>query len=204
MIILTKKNTQKCILATKEEWRAEEREDADDAAPAQSHDRDRRNSHTGRRQQQQQQHKHHPKGARAWYNTQSPPFALWVAGNDNLVDGDKLLRRFEKGREPDARLIHRKVIAEYEHLDVIWAMDAETQIFREVREVLWRTVPEAERGRCRTPKGCEGVQAWVDDRGQGSGGKMEQEVGVGGGDGGGVHEEGESSGSSSEDVSGAW
>lgn len=109
-------------------------------------------------------HHHHPKGARAWYNEQSPPFALWVCGRDNLVDGDKLLRRFERGREPHARLIHRKVVPDYEHLDVIWAMDAETQVFREVRETLWRTVPAMERARCRVPQGCEDVQPWVDDR----------------------------------------
>lgn len=113
------------------------------------------------------------------------------------MDGDKLLRRFEKGREPSARLIHKKVITEYEHLDVIWAMDAETQIFREVREVLWRTVPEEERGRCRIPKGCDDVQAWVDDRTRG----VDQEVHGGGAHG--VEEEGESSGSSSEELSSA-
>lgn len=157
------------------------------------HARERRYSHASRRQ-----HKHHPKGARAWYNAQSPPFALWVAGHDDLVDGDKLLRRFEKGREPDARLIHRKVIPEYEHLDVIWAMDAETQIFREVREVLWRTVPEEDRARCRVPKGCEDVKAWVDDRKQGRG-KDETTVRVRGIHG--LDEEGESSGSSSEELS---
>lgn len=81
-----------------------------------------------------------------------------------------MLRRFEKGREPNARLIHKKVIPDYEHLDVIWAMDAETKIYREVREVLWRTVPAEERGRCRVPVGCEDVVPWVDDRKRGWGG----------------------------------
>lgn len=116
------------------------------------------------------------------------------------MDGDKLLRRFEKGREPEARLIHRKVIPEYEHLDVIWAMDAETQIFREVREVLWRTVPEEDRARCRIPKGCEDVKAWIDDRKQGRG-KDDVTVRVRGIHG--LDEEGESSGSSSEELSSA-
>lgn len=117
------------------------------------------------------------------------------------MDGDKLLRRFEKGREPDARLIHRKVIPDYEHLDVIWAMDAETQVFQEVREVLWRTVPEEERGRCRVPKGCDDVRPWVDDRKREWGGDDEQETRLGGING--VDEEGESSGSSSEELSSA-
>lgn len=187
---------KKCILATKEEWRQEEREDADESHPLLlDHTRDRRNSQTNRRQ-----HKHHAKGSRAWYNAQSPPFALWVAGHDDLVDGDKLLRRFEKGREPDARLIHRKIIPEYEHLDVIWAMDAETQIFREVREVLWRTVPEDARASCRVPKGCEDVKAWVDDRKVERGSDDEAIRLQSNGD---VDEEGESSGSSSEELSSA-
>lgn len=98
------------------------------------------------------------------------------------MDGDKLLRRFERGREPQARLIHSKVIPEYEHLDVIWAMDAEQEVFREVREVLWRTVPEGERGRCQVPRDCEvNVQAWEDDRKRTS--ASDQETLVGGGDG---------------------
>ncbi|KAF3769042.1 alpha/beta-hydrolase, partial [Cryphonectria parasitica EP155] len=171
----------KCILATKEEWRAEEREDNNNntdepphspltptASPAKILSRRRTSSsataHPPGTRSPTRKHHHHPKGARAWYNSQSPPFALWVCGRDNLVDGNKILRRFERGREPQARLIHRKVIPEYEHLDVIWAMDAETQVFREVREVLWRTVPEGDRSRCRVPAGCEDVAVWVDDR----------------------------------------
>lgn len=90
--------------------------------------------------------------------------ALWVCGRDNLVDGNKLLRRFERGREPHARLVFSKVIPEYEHLDVIWAMDAEREVFQELRETLWRTCPASERARCRVPKHCEDVEQWVDDR----------------------------------------
>ncbi|KAG7120224.1 Gastric triacylglycerol lipase like protein [Verticillium longisporum] len=99
-----------------------------------------------------------PRGATAWYDERAPPFALWVAGNDDLVDGRKLLRRFEKGREPHVRVVHSKVIPAYEHLDVIWAMDAPRQIFGELREVLWKTCHV--RDLCRVPKGCEGVEAW--------------------------------------------
>ncbi|CAN8099002.1 unnamed protein product [Discula destructiva] len=192
----------KCILATKEEWRAEEREDTDEShtllpsSPSKVYDSGRRHSisDVGNRR-----HHKHPKGSRAWYNSQSPPFALWVAGHDNLVDGDKLLRRFEKGREPHARLIHKKVIPDYEHLDVIWAMDAETQIFTEVREVLWRTVPEEERERCRTPKGCDNIQVWVDDRKRVLEGDGDEDLLVGGVNG--LDESG--GGSSSEELSSA-
>lgn len=115
---------------------------------------------------QRSRHHHHRrlKGSSAWYNSQSPPMALWICGRDNLVDGNKLLRRFERGREPHARLVFSKVIPEYEHLDVIWAMDAESEVFLELRETLWRTCPASERARCRMPKGCEDVEQWVDDR----------------------------------------
>ncbi|PSR92124.1 Alpha/Beta hydrolase protein [Coniella lustricola] len=167
----------KCILATKEEWRAEEREDAADrhqntnnaiadvaAQVHDFHDDDDVDTNNSNNHHKSHPHHHHVKGARAWYNAQSPPFALWVCGQDNLVDGDKLLRRFARGREPQARLIHATTIPEYEHLDVIWAMDAETKVFMEVREVLWRTVAEEDRAKCRVPLGCESVAVWVDDR----------------------------------------
>lgn len=203
----TNTTAQKCILATKDEWSAEEREDADEshnpllAVPPQAH-HSRPQSPT-ERPHFNHHHRKHPKGSRAWYNSQSPPFALWVCGRDNLVDGDKLLRRFERGREPEARLVHRTVIPEYEHLDVIWAMDAEEKVFRELREVLWRTCPAEERGRCRVPTGCEDVKLWVDDRRRGEGAReddegtlaaSEKEVG-----GGGESESGSSSSSEEDD-----
>lgn len=43
-------------------------------------------------------------------------------------------------------------------------MDAETKVFMELKEVLWRTVAEEDRRRCRVPLGCESVECWVDDR----------------------------------------
>ncbi|KAI1423937.1 Alpha/Beta hydrolase protein [Xylaria sp. FL1777] len=152
----------KCILSTKEEWRSEEREDGEgetDGHPAHLHvlshvhkklEPSRKSTDLPRRK---------PKGSTAWYDERVPPFALWVAQNDNLVNGEKLLRRFERGREPHVKVIHSKVIPGYEHLDVIWAMDAVTQVFEEVREVLWKTCNA--RDRCRVPRGCESVSAWV-------------------------------------------
>ena len=151
------------ILATKEEWRAEEREDREqeqrqsiltdavrDLEGCQAVDKSERAAEA---------HKKKPRGSTAWYNHQAPPFALWVCGNDALVDGGKLLRRFERGREPHVQVVHSKVIAEYEHLDVIWAMDAVDQVFKEVREVLWKTCDA--RDLCRVPRGCEDVAPWV-------------------------------------------
>jgi len=154
----------KCILATKEEWRAEEREDNEadgneaqkpSAAqhPEKAADPDPTN------EKAVQAHRRKPKGATAWYNEQAPPFALWVCGNDDLVDGKKLLKRFERGREPHVKVVHSKVIPDFEHLDVIWAMDAPEQVFKEVREVLWKTCNA--RDICRVPKGCDDVEPWV-------------------------------------------
>jgi pimeloyl-ACP methyl ester carboxylesterase len=94
----------------------------------------------------------------AWYGPRTPPFALWVCGADDLVDGRRLLRRFERNREPYVDVVHAKVIEGYEHLDVLWAMDAIEKVGKEMREVLWKTAPAEARELCRTPKGCEGVR----------------------------------------------
>jgi hypothetical protein len=104
-----------------------------------------------------------------------------VCGSDDLVDGEKLLRRLRPGRrggrEPHVRVVHSRVIPEYEHLDVIWAVDAPQKVFREVREVLWRTCDV--RGECRVPEGCEGVEAWVRPEGEeGEGDEGAEEEGM--------------------------
>ncbi|KAI0863178.1 Alpha/Beta hydrolase protein [Xylaria cubensis] len=151
----------KCILSTKEEWRSEEKEDregATDGPLAHSHTSPDPEKNSGLSRKSTDPPKRRPKGSTAWYNEQVPPFALWVAGNDHLVNGERLLRRFERGREPHVKVVHSKVIPEYEHLDVLWAMDAVSQIFEEVREVLWKTCHA--RDQCRIPTGCESVSAW--------------------------------------------
>jgi len=153
----------KCILSTKEEWRAEELEDHEQdqrESVLSNADQDMRGDADLKRvEKKPETHKHRSRGSTVWYNHQVPPFALWICGNDCLVDGDKLLRRFERGREPHVKLVHSKVIDEYEHLDVIWAMDAVDTVFKEVREVLWKTCNV--RNECRVPKGCEDVPEWV-------------------------------------------
>jgi pimeloyl-ACP methyl ester carboxylesterase len=164
----------KCILSTKEVVRAEEREDLEDAALGGDHrnhgpilrrSRVRSRAVLDTTQQNQEKTPSSPavtkkmRGSTAWYDEKAPPFALWIAGSDDLVVGEKLLRRFRRGREPYVEVVHAKVIPEYEHLDVIWAMDAPSQIFEEMREVLWKTCPD--RHRCRVPTGCENVEPWV-------------------------------------------
>ena len=141
----------KCILATRDEAKLEDAEDAKDEKED--------SSKPAVKQSEGQGHENHPtKGRNAWYNEQVPPFALWVAGADELVDGRRLLRRFEKGREPHVQVVHAKVIEGYEHLDVIWAIDSVDQVAREVREVVWKTAPADARRVCRTPVGCEMVE----------------------------------------------
>lgn len=147
----------KCILSTKEERKAEEQEDS---SAQDGHNEDRALSPES--VEEEKKKFRGGKGSTAWYNEKAPPFALWVCGDDDLVDGRKLLRRFERGREPHVNVVHSKIIPEYEHLDVIWAMDAVDQVFKEVKEVLWKTCDL--RDLCRTPRGCEDVEPWTPPR----------------------------------------
>ena len=151
--------SQKCILATREEGKVEDAEDEEDDYYAHS------NEHSTERMldgQSNPAQPHPDRGRKAWFDEHVPPFALWVAGSDELVDGRRLLRRFERGREPHVRVVHSKIIPEYEHLDVLWAIDSVEKVANEVREVLWKTAPEHLRSRCRVPKGCERVGVWED------------------------------------------
>ncbi|KAH0558725.1 hypothetical protein GP486_004629 [Trichoglossum hirsutum] len=135
---------QKCILATKEEWKLEEAEDKDSNSGGET-------SHQSNNEPKQEGIERRLPAA--WYNEQFPPLALWIAGSDGLVDGRRLLRRLEQGREPHVRLVHANVIEEYEHLDVLWAIDSVEKVATEVREVIWKTLPEDIRNKCRVPKG---------------------------------------------------
>ncbi|KAK7213980.1 hypothetical protein V2G26_021158 [Clonostachys chloroleuca] len=146
----------KCILATKEDVREEDRMD-EEYERSSSSDNDtpggRRSAPSPAGSSPSQSPERSSSGTGAWYDDQAPPFAFWVCGQDDLVDGRRLLRRFERGREPFVEVVHSKIIPEYEHLDVIWAMDAPDQVFKEVREVLWKTCEY--RDMCRVPTGCE-------------------------------------------------
>lgn len=156
---------QRCILATREEGQLEDKEDEEDDQTIRAMYVDSEPHVTERRKLQRNlssfhcltsTHSHHDatRGKFSWYNDQFPPLALWVCGADNLVDGRRLLRRFDRGREPDVRVVHKKLIEGYEHLDVIWAIDAIEKVGKEVREVIWRTVSPESVKTCRTPVGC--------------------------------------------------
>lgn len=149
----------KCILATREERKLEEQEDEAEE------DEDEDDHHASTDQLANHLVGEKPyvetttkqSGVKSWYDERVPPFALWVAGSDDLVDGRRLLRRFERGREPHVKIVHSRVIEEYEHLDVLWAMDSVEKVGKEVREVIWKTMPEKDRGRCVIPRGCDPI-----------------------------------------------
>jgi pimeloyl-ACP methyl ester carboxylesterase len=171
---------QKCILATHEEKTMEDKEDEEEdhnathAMSSGDPSDDERDDDTDKdaqpgsnplsRNKCGRQRRHSSNARYAWYGSDTPPFALWVCGADDLVDGRRLLRRFERGREPFVDVVHSKIIEGYEHLDVIWAMDAIEKVGKEVREVLWKTAPEGARKVCRTPKGCEDVKDFYQRR----------------------------------------
>lgn len=157
----------KCILATKEEGRLEDAEDEEDEEIWNATGHEESNKKSGIEKALPNPSDSSPtsaeipvqpddRGRLAWYDDQAPPFALWIAGSDELVDGRRLLRRFERGREPHVRVVHAKVIEEYEHLDVLWAMDVIEKIGVELRDVLWRTAEGGKEG-CIVPNGCEEV-----------------------------------------------
>ncbi|KAF1932367.1 alpha/beta-hydrolase [Didymella exigua CBS 183.55] len=156
----------KCILSTREEKTIEEREDEEeDRSQSRSRDDSEEQSDNARPgdnaldEQKRSSYRRDSRRARfAWYGPHTPPFALWVCGADDLVDGRRLLRRFERNREPFVDIVHSKIIEGYEHLDVIWALDAIEKVGTEVRDVLWKTAPEEARNVCRIPRGCEDIE----------------------------------------------
>lgn len=167
---------QRCILATREEANAEDLEDERNGF---YHPSSKAHHFPIPPRPDHFKHKHHekqPKGTTAWYDSRVPPFALWVGGADDLVDGRKLLRRFERGREPHVRVVHSKVIEEYEHLDVIWAMDCIDQVGREIKETLWKTCDV--RDQVRVPKGCEEIEPWRDPNLDGTGSSTTEVNGI--------------------------
>ena len=159
---------QKCILATREEvkreeaeLRAEEEEDDKDESPVGTSLVEGEDDGTRMKRYAQEIRK---RGSRAWYDERAPPMALWVGGSDQLVDGKRLLRRFNTGREPHVQVVHQKIIEEYEHLDVLWAMDSIERIGKEIREVIWKTMSDDTRANCVVPRDCDDVTPWTPKR----------------------------------------
>jgi pimeloyl-ACP methyl ester carboxylesterase len=165
----------KCILATREEKKIEDREDEhedqelvrskDDSSDTEDEDAQPGATLT-ESDKSGGKHRTSDRARFAWYGPRTPPFALWVCGADDLVDGRRLLRRFERNREPYVDIVHSKIIEGYEHLDVIWAMDAIEKVGKEVREVLWKTAPKEARSICRVPRGCGGITEFYEKKDQ--------------------------------------
>lgn len=109
-------------------------------------------------------HVKNPMQVVSWFDASCPPIALWVPAEDRLCDGLALMNRFERGREPDARVVSCAVLEGYGHLDVVWAVDVVKKVGLGVREAVWSTVGEEARAEFRVPVGCEEVEAWIDDR----------------------------------------
>jgi hypothetical protein len=75
-----------------------------------------------------------------WYDPRlMPPVALYVGGRDKLVDGRKLIERFQKV-ESDIIILREQVDEEFEHLDCIWSVDCIERVGQRVREDIWNTV----------------------------------------------------------------
>ncbi|RPA91995.1 alpha/beta-hydrolase [Choiromyces venosus 120613-1] len=139
----------KCILTTKSEEEGEDQAEEDMKKQEKQKKQKKKKSEDSGKELSPSP----PTNGGPWYDERCPPMAFWVAGNDDLVDGRRLIRRFEMGKEPDVNLIHAKVIEEYEHLDVIWAVDAPQQVFKELVDVLWKCVDEDAKREVIIPRG---------------------------------------------------
>jgi hypothetical protein len=76
----------KCILSTREECHQDDAEDdSDDRYHHSCRMREKGHDAPGHHSlERKRRHEHRPKGSTAWYNGQTPPFALWVIVADTL------------------------------------------------------------------------------------------------------------------------
>ena len=79
-----------------------------------------------------------------------PPVSLYVGGRDKLVDGGKLIERFEEV-ESAVVVIRAQIDEDYEHLDCLWSMDCIERIGVRVKKDIWSTTWE---GDVVIPEGC--------------------------------------------------
>jgi len=80
-----------------------------------------------------------------------PPVSLYVGGRDKLVDGRKLIERFETV-ESGVVLLRGQIDDEFEHLDCIWGFDCIDRVAKNVRLDIWSTIPVDED--VILPQGC--------------------------------------------------
>ena len=87
-----------------------------------------------------------------WYDARlMPPVALYIGGQDKLVDGKKLIERFERV-ETRVSLLRGQIDEDFEHLDCIWGFDCIERVAKNVRLDIWDTVPLHED--VVVPEGC--------------------------------------------------
>lgn len=79
-----------------------------------------------------------------------PPISLYVGGRDKLVEGRKLIERFDQV-ETDIVVIRTQIDEDYEHLDCLWSMDCIERIGVRVKEDIWSTTLEQD---IIVPEGC--------------------------------------------------
>lgn len=86
-----------------------------------------------------------PDGDDAWFGPYFPKLALYIAGQDGLVDGEKLLNRFKCGAEPMVDVVKAEVCEGWGHLDVLWAMKGGREIIGRgvagvIKGAIWESV----------------------------------------------------------------
>jgi hypothetical protein len=85
-----------------------------------------------------------------WYDPDlMPPLSLYVGGRDKLVDGAKLINRFDNIEKIVP--IRIQIDEDYEHLDCLWSMDCIERIGKNVREDIWWTISDDD---VMIPEGC--------------------------------------------------
>lgn len=67
---------------------------------------------------------HHDSKDHPWFDSRFPPLQLVVPGADNMVDPYKLVTRIKEVEAPYMQRVEVTEIAEYSHLDVLWAANA--------------------------------------------------------------------------------
>ncbi|GAA93799.1 uncharacterized protein L969DRAFT_84752 [Mixia osmundae IAM 14324] len=73
-----------------------------------------------------------------WFPPTIPPVAIWWGDIDTLVSGKPLLDRI-KASEPDVNLVYECMLPNYEHLDMLWSVNAPQDCYAGIREVIEMT-----------------------------------------------------------------
>lgn len=70
-----------------------------------------------------------------WYDRNFPKLVLVIPTNDMLVDAEKIYERITQV-ETDVTLVETIRVADYSHLDVLWAMDVVDKVCKPVHEII--------------------------------------------------------------------